>query len=260
MTSPTNGIIATADQEASWIRRFHAIDGIGVRLLCFPHAGGSASYFFAVSRALAPRAEVLAVQYPGRQDRRLEPAIESVTELAERVYGALGAWTDRPLAFFGHSMGAIMAFEVARLMQARDGTGPVHLFASGRRAPARYREGTVHQYNDQELLAELSRIGGTDQRFLRDPEMHATVLPVVRSDYRAIESYRYTAGSPLACPITALVGDADPQTTVDEANSWADHTAGGFRLRVFTGGHFYLDAHRAEVINLISATLADTTD
>jgi len=245
------------DDRTRWIRRFHPAPEAETRLICFPHAGGSASYYFPVSRTLTPRIEVLAVQYPGRQDRRLEPSVDNIPDLAERTYAALAEeWIDRPFAFFGHSMGAILAFEVARLIQARDGRSPVHLFASGRRAPTRYREGRVHRYDDAALIAELTRNGGTDQRFLGDAEMRAAILPLVRSDYRAIETYRYVPGPPLACPITALVGDSDPQTTIDEASAWAEQCAEGFDLRVFPGGHFYLDAHREAVTDAVSAVVA----
>jgi surfactin synthase thioesterase subunit len=245
-------------REDRWIRRFHPSPDSPVRLICFPHAGGSASYYFTVSQTLTPDIEVLAVQYPGRQDRRLEPAVGDLGALAEAIYAAMRPRTDRPFAFFGHSMGAILAFEVARLLRERDGVSPVHLFASGRRAPSCYREGTVHRYDDAALLAELLRNGGTDRRFLDDAEVRATILPVVRADYQAIEGYRFRPGPPLDCPVTALVGDRDQQTTRDEAAAWGEHGTGEFQLRVFPGGHFYLDNHRTAVIELISTTLTAT--
>ncbi|WP_138796198.1 thioesterase II family protein, partial [Escherichia coli] len=131
------------------------------RLVCFPHAGGSAAYFHGVSRALSPAVDVLAVQYPGRQDRRHEPLIDSIDGLAARVREELAPWTDRPLALFGHSMGAMVAFEVALRLTA-DGAAPSVLFASGRRAPSRYREESVHLHDDAGIMAELSRLDGTD--------------------------------------------------------------------------------------------------
>lgn len=246
-------------REDRWIRRFHPIPGNGPRLFCFPHAGGSASYYFPVSRALTPDIEVLAVQYPGRQDRHREPAVGDLTTLAESIYTATRPWTDRPFAFFGHSMGAVLAFEVARRLQERDGIRPVHLFASGRRAPSCYREGSVHRLADNDLLAELVRNGGTDRRFLDDAEIRATILPLIRVDYRAVEGYRFEPGPLLDCPLTALVGDRDQQTTRDEAEAWSAHHTGDFQLRMFPGGHFYLDNHRDPVIDLISTTLMATT-
>jgi pyochelin biosynthetic protein PchC len=226
-----------------------------VRLFCFPHAGGSASYYFPFSQALGPDIETWAVQYPGRQDRRHEPLIDNIPELADRVYEALGDEGDRPFAFFGHSMGAVVAFEVARRLEQRARTAPVRLFVSGRRAPSRRRRGEVHLRDDSGLIAELRRVGGTDHRFLGDTELLAAILPVTRNDYRAIETYEWAPGSPLGCPVTALVGDSDPQTTADEASAWAEHSTGGFDLRILPGGHFYLDAGRAQVVDAISGAL-----
>jgi surfactin synthase thioesterase subunit len=246
---------SSATGEGRWIRRFHPSPDHAVRLVCFPHAGGAASYYFPFSRALAPEIEVLAVQYPGRQDRRHEPAATGIGALADRIVPELAAWDGRPLAFFGHSMGATVAYEVARRLAGRGGSAPVRLLVSGRRAPSRHRTGTVHRRDDAGLVAELRRAGSTDPRILGDAELLAAVLPVIRSDYRAIETYVPEPGPPLECPVTALVGDRDPQTTVDEADAWREHTRNAFELRVFAGGHFYLDACRPQVIDAIRGAL-----
>lgn len=244
------GDFAGADQ---WIRRFQSEAG-GAALVCFPHAGGSASYFFPWSRMLAPAAQVWAIQYPGRQDRRLEPCIDNIPELADAIHGALSTRMDGPCAFFGHSMGAVLAFEVARRLEG-DGGAVTRLFASGRRAPSRHRDEDVHRRADAGVVAELRLVGGTDPRVLADPELLRMILPTVRGDYQAIETYSYSPGPPLNCGITAMVGDADPKTTVDEAAAWAGHCAGEFELRVFPGDHFYLDTCRPGVIDTIAASL-----
>jgi surfactin synthase thioesterase subunit len=241
-----------------WIRIYHPGAEEGCRLVCFPHAGGSASYYFPFATALRDRVEVLAVQYPGRQDRRLEPLIDNIPELADRTAEALAEWSDRPFAFFGHSMGAVLAFEVALRLGRQARPGPVWFFASGRRAPSRDRADRrlLHRDPDAAVIAELRRLGGTDQRFLGDEELLASILPVARNDYRAIETYAWLPGGPkLTCPVTALVGEADPQTTLDEAGGWREHAAGEFDLRTFPGGHFYLDTHRTAVIDVVSAAL-----
>lgn len=243
-----------AARSEEWIRCFRPAAG-SVRLVCFPHAGGSASYFFPWSRSPVLTAELLAVQYPGRQDRRGEPCIDEIPKLAERIHHALKPWTDGACAFFGHSMGAVLAFEVARRLEANGG-GLARLFVSGRRAPSRHRNENVHLGADDRVVAEMRLIGGTDERFLKDPELLRFILPAVRADYRAIETYAYSPGPPLRCGTTAMVGDADPRTTVEEAAAWAEHSTGDFALRVFPGDHFYLDACRAGVIETISSTLA----
>ncbi|MFD4628485.1 thioesterase II family protein [Streptomyces sp. NPDC058284] len=242
-----------------WIRRFRPRPEAGVRLVCFPHAGGSATYYqpLAQSPTLLPEAEVLAVQYPGRQDRRRERLVDEIPVLADLVTKALLPFGDRPLAFFGHSMGAVLAYEVAQRLGERTGNEPCHLFVSGRRAPSVFRPGTVHLLSDAELAAELRRAGGTDPMFLNDEELLAEILPIVRNDYRAIELYRWSPSPPLACPITALIGDRDAQATRDEAAAWRQHTDGPFDLKVFSGGHFYLNTHQQGVSEIISKALTD---
>jgi surfactin synthase thioesterase subunit len=244
-----------------WIRRFHPCSDSGARLVCFPHAGGSASYYYPFSQTLAPGIEVLTVQYPGRQDRRHEPPLTDVRRIAAGAAAALEPWlgggSTGPVAFFGHSMGAVVAYETALLLRDRTGWEPARLFASGRRAPSRPRGGDVHTRDDAGLVAELRRVGGTDERFLGDRELLAAILPVTRADYRAIETYAWSPVPPLGCPVTALTGDADPQTTAEEAAAWREHTTGPFELRVFPGGHFYLDAQRAAVVGAVRAVLPD---
>lgn len=241
--------------EGEWVRSFRSPAETGVRLVCFPHAGGSASYYFPMSGLLGPDVELVALQYPGRQDRCAEKCVDNVPDLADQVFAALRGWTDRPFAFFGHSMGAILAFEVARRFQRGTARGPVWLFASGYPAPARLRGGTIHLRDDAGLVTELLSAGGTDPRWLDNSDLLASVLPPMRDDYKAIETHRSMPGPPLDCPITVLVGDADPQTTMDEAAAWRESTDGAFDLQVFAGGHFYLDEHLAEVSDKVSATL-----
>src|ERR1035441_1955642 len=185
----------------SSVRRFHPAPDAGTRLICFPHAGGSSTYFFPMSRALSPAVDVLALQYPGRQDRQPEPCVDDLKKLAGMLVQELLQWTDRPFVLFGHSMGATLAFEVA-LGLARDGVTPQGLFVSGRRAPSRFRDERVHLYTDAEFLADLKRLSGTDPQMF-DDDVLGMILPALRSDYRAAESYRYQPGPRLSCRIVA---------------------------------------------------------
>ncbi|MEE1943113.1 alpha/beta fold hydrolase [Streptomyces sp. TRM 70361] len=244
----------SSDAGDLWVRRFHPAPQALVRLLCLPHAGGSASYFYPVSQRLAPRVETLAVQYPGRQDRRNEPCLETVQDLADQIVEVLGPWQDKPLALFGHSLGATVAFEVALRMEAR-GTRPAALIASGRRAPSAPRDERVHLRNDEGLLEEIRRLDGTQSQLLEDDEIRRMVLPSIRADYKAAETYRYEPGPPLSTPLYALTGDADPKATTDEVRTWADHTTGRFEMTVYPGGHFYLNAHAPAVTEEIAAWL-----
>ena len=242
-------------EAAEWIRRFHPAPTAPARLVCFPHAGGSASYFHPVSAALAPSVEVLAVQYPGRQDRYAEPPVDDLFVLADQLVDVLAPELTGPVAFFGHSMGASLAFEVARRLEER-GTQLLALFVSGRRAPSAFRDERVHEKADDELLAEVKRLSGTDSRVLEDDEILRMVLPALRSDYKAAELYRYRPGPDVGCPVVALIGDRDPKVTEAEARQWAERTSGGFELHSYPGGHFYLNDHAAAVIRLIGERLA----
>ncbi|MFB6887954.1 thioesterase II family protein [Kitasatospora sp. NPDC056327] len=241
--------------DSLWYRRFHPVDTASARVVMFTHAGGSAGYFRDWSAALSPYADVLAVQYPGRLDRLDEPAFDSLTALAERAYAALRPWADRPLVLFGHSMGAVVAFEVARRFE-RDGvTGPVRLCVSGCRAPSEPRESSVHLLPDDALLAEVARLGGTDERVLADPELRDLILPSLRGDYTAVETYLAKPEEIVTVPVTAMTGDADPRVTVEQMGDWAAHTTDAFDLHVFPGGHFYLAQERRAVLDVLISHL-----
>lgn len=246
---------AAASTEDRWIRRFQPSPEARTQLVCLPHAGGSATFYFPVASALSPAIDVLAIQYPGRQDRRLEPALTSIGALADSVFAALSGCLDRPLALFGHSMGATVAFEVASRLEAV-GVVAAALFVSGRRAPSRHRDETVHQRTDDGIVAELKALSGTEVSLLGDQELVRMILPAIRSDYRAVETYRYQPKPKLACPIFAFVGDSDPRVEVDDVRAWADHTTATFDLRIFPGGHFYLTQYETAIIAEVNAALA----
>ncbi len=243
--------------DSVWLRRYGDARPGAPRLVCFPHAGGSASFYFPVAQALSPDIEVLAVQYPGRQDRRSEPLIDSIAVLADRIFTELAALDPPgepavPLHLFGHSMGATVAFEVTRRLQDAGLPGPARLFASARRAPSRTRADRVHTRDDEGLIQELRRLSGTDSRVLGNEEIMRMAIPAIRNDYRAVETYRAEPGTRIDSPVTVLVGDSDPTTTLAEARAWEEHTSAGIELRVFPGGgHFYLADRPEEVIDVI---------
>ncbi|MFG2142259.1 thioesterase II family protein [Streptomyces sp. NPDC048650] len=240
-----------------WIHRFHpAPQDTDLTLVCFPHAGGSASYFRPLADTLGPAVEVLSVQYPGRQDRRAEAPITSIPRLADEILTVLESLPRRRLVLFGHSMGACVAFEVARRIEQRSSLELLGLVASGRSAPPTLRDTKVRFMDDDGVTAEIRRLNGTDDRLLLDDDVIRMIMPAIRGDYLAVESYRYQPGPPLRCPISVLVGDDDPQVTRAEAEEWRDHTEGGFTLRGFPGGHFYLAEQKAQVAQTLTEDLA----
>ncbi|WP_181797416.1 thioesterase II family protein [Streptomyces sp. WELS2] len=240
--------------HSKWLRRFHQPEPGAPRLLCLPHAGGSASFYFPVSKALSPAVDVRAAQYPGRQDRAGEPLAHSVQELARGVFEALDERDPAPLALFGHSMGALVAFELARLLE-NAGRPPAVLFLSGRRGPSAERTETLGLDDDARLIEEVVRLDGTDAAVFQDEDLLQLILPVLRADYRAVDTYRPTPGPRLGCPLVVLTGDADPRVTPDEARTWARETDGPFECHVHPGGHFYLVARQQAVLAGIEAAL-----
>ncbi|MFC0112325.1 thioesterase II family protein [Kibdelosporangium aridum] len=241
--------------QDTWLRAFHPRPTPEMDLVCLPHAGGAASFYFGLSERLPDSVQLRSVQYPGRQDRRRDAPVESVHQLAAQILDALDVPGDRPLAVFGHSMGATVGFELIRMMERERGVSPIVFFASGRPAPSRHHSKDIHLLDDKGIVAELKRINGTDSRVLDDPELLEFVMPAIRADYRAAETYRYQPGPKLRCPVVALAGDSDPNVTVADAAKWEDHTEASCTLRVLPGGHFFPDEQRDLVATIVADTL-----
>jgi surfactin synthase thioesterase subunit len=236
-----------------WVRRHRVKPDARVRLVCLPHAGGTATSFARWSTLFPPTVELLAVQYPGRQERHHEPHVEDIMRMAPPIADELAAGDDLPIALFGHSMGAVVAFEVARRLEA-GGVRPVWLFPSGRPAPGPHH-GDIGHRDDESLLAEMREFNATDERLLGDEEIRALILRTMRSDFKAMDTYRYEPGAPLSCPVTALTGDADTRVSHADAAAWERHTTGAFEVRTFPGGHFYLRENLTALIHLIGLRL-----
>ncbi|MFD7845763.1 thioesterase II family protein [Nocardia sp. NPDC059764] len=228
----------------TWLRELRPDPAPETVLVCFPPGGGSVGAYRQLARRFGAGTAVFGVQYPGRQDRLGDPPVPALTELAGHAATDLLAWPkDVRLAIFGHSMGATVAYETARRVEA-GGREVTHLFVSGRPAPVHEEAGRLHEGPDEGLIAELERLSNdpASVRILRDePGLADLVLPAVRTDYRAVETYRHQTGAPLRTPITALISSSDPTTSTDQAGQWRDFTTADFDLATFEGGHFYLD-------------------
>ncbi|MDH6134295.1 surfactin synthase thioesterase subunit [Kitasatospora sp. MAA4] len=241
----------TVQASEEWIQNFRPAPEAGVRLVCCPHAGASASAFGPLARALPAWIEALSVQYPGRQAG--SAGFTDIGELAERTAEKLAPWADRPLAVFGHSMGSAVAFELVRRLQAA-GTPPVRLFVSGRRAPSDGLGANVPR-NDEEIVEELRALGGVPVRLLERPKYREAVLSVIRNDYRANSGYLASPQAVVDCPVTFLLAAEDPYVDRDAAGGWQRHTSRDFSVLPFPGGHFYLNDQLEKVAGTIAADL-----
>jgi surfactin synthase thioesterase subunit len=249
-----------SEELGPWFHRFSPVHGNPVRLFCFPHAGGGAAAFVRLSRTLAPDVDVLGVQYPGRQDRLGEECVRTLPELADLISAEVRRLTADgvPYALFGHSMGATVAFETARRLEADGGAGPLALLASGRVPPATPPVNGGRLPDDRALLADLRRLGGTAAAVFDDPRLLGVVLPSLRGDYHAVQRYAFSGERRvLNCAVTAMVGDSDIRVSVAQSADWADYTNGDFVARVFPGGHFYLDENNGPVADCVRTLLLE---
>ncbi|MFF5250941.1 thioesterase II family protein [Streptomyces leeuwenhoekii] len=243
--------------ESAWLKRFEPVSAPRIRLVCLPHAGGTAGAYHAWTRDLPADVELVAVQYPGRQERLGEPCVTEMDTLADHVTRALLPLTGRPLALFGHSMGACVAYEAALRLITRHQIRPRMLFVSGHASPLRRDDGghLLHLRDDEGLLAGLRALGGVQEEVYADPALRELVIPSLRADMRLIENYRRTRAHRLDIPVTAYAGDADPEVSAAGIGEWRDLTTAPFTARTFPGGHFYLHDRRAELVADIAARL-----
>ncbi len=205
---------------------------------------------------LPSEVEVGPIQLPGRGSRLSEPPHERLSSLVQAIAPALLPHLDKPFALFGHSMGAIICFELTRHLRRQHQPGPVHIFVSGRRAPQlQTRRPPIHQLAEHQFLEELRHLNGTPEPVLRDPEMMQLLLPMLRADFALSETYVYVDDEPLDCPITAFGGIADSWAGDDALSAWRVQTNSIFRLRMFPGDHFFLNSAREALLTEISKDL-----
>ena len=224
-----------------------------LRLFCFPYGGSAARAYRPWTQGLPPGIDVCAIQLPGRGNRLREPPIAKMSQAVELVGKEIVTLLDRPYAFFGHSMGAILAFEVARLLRRSGHQSPTHLFVSGHQAPQiPNTEPFTYNLPDAEFIEELQRLNGTPLEVLEHPDMMRMMLPLLRADFESIQTYSYKHEPPLECPITALGGLLDPEISRETLEPWREQTVAAFNLQMFPGDHFFLHTEQANVLRVIA--------
>jgi medium-chain acyl-[acyl-carrier-protein] hydrolase len=259
---------ASSAPPSGWLRYQPLAPASHARLLCFPHAGGGASSFSGWSRKLPAEIELIRLQLPGREDNVAEPPFTEIGGLAAALAPQLAPLLsqDVPLAFYGHSMGAILAFELTRELRRRGEPLPFHLFVSGRRAPQLpLSHARLYALDDPMLIEYLRRMGGVDARALDRPAWLRRYFPTMRADLEVSDLYRYRPEPPLPVPISAFNGSDDPTVPRHEWLAWREQTSHGFAGQALSGRHFFdrvgqdrLIASIVDVIRLFAEQTAPT--
>jgi medium-chain acyl-[acyl-carrier-protein] hydrolase len=225
-----------------------------VRLFCFPYSGAGASIFRPWAAQLAPHVEVLAIQLPGRETRLKEPLFTNLPALIPTLTPVLLPYLDRPFVFFGHSVGALISFEVARQLRRLGHLTPFHLIASGRQAPQLLASTPpIHQLPNTDFLEQLSRYNGTPTIVLQNVELMNLFMPILRADLAMNETYIYTPEAAFEFAITALGGLQDEQVSQAGLSAWREQTSGDFCFKMFPGDHFFLKNQQMEILQFIAS-------
>ena len=232
-----------------------------LRLFCLPFAGGGASAFRSWARALPRSIEVCPVQLPGRENRIRESPYTDIQSLAGLLAGQMQMYLQKPYALYGHSMGALLAFELARMLQRNNAPLPLTLFlAAHRAAHLAPRRAPLYSLPDEELIQALRRLGGLQDEVLENRELLNILLPTIRADLTLCDLYDYSSAAPLNCSFQLYGGRDDKDVLHEDLEAWGQHSTKGSNLRVFTGGHFFLRSDSDALMQAIGSVLAQLGD
>ena len=247
------------DDVNAWVVRPQPSARPRLRLFCFPYAGGGASIFRAWPTYLPVDIEVCSIQLPGHETRLSEPLFTSLEALVSVLAQVLQPYLMQPFAFFGHSLGALVGFELARTLRQWGQPGPIHLFVSGHSAPQiPQTDPLVHQLPQADFIQKLTSLNGTPIEVLQNPELMELLYPVLRADFALNETYVYRPGLPLDCALSALGGLHDDLAGRSDIEPWREQTRGRFSLRILPGDHFFIHSARAPVLHAVVQDLTES--
>lgn len=251
-----------ADVMQRWLYRPQPVARPRQRLFCFPYAGGNAMGFRRWPTWLPADVELCAIVLPGRGARSNEPARSDLLSLSRDIAGVVEHYCDVPCAFFGHSLGALLAFEVTRVLRERGATVPAHLLVAARQAPDHAIDESVAPpaTEDAAFIARLARLGGTPREVLADEQLMALMLPALKADFIALDSWRYRDEPPLRVPITALAGSEDRSVCADSVRRWSGHTTRKFQFHLLHGDHFFIHSREQDLVRHVARALADLSE
>jgi len=248
--------VASLTHDQAWFRGVPRNRKPLVRLLCFPHAGAGASSFNGWPKYLASDIDLVKAQLPGREDNAALPPLTRMEDLIPELLPQVETLLDAPLAIYGHSMGALVAFETVRALRRRGHGLPVALFVSGRRAPQKpLRRVMLHELPEDGLVAHLRKMGGTSSAILESAKWRQRYLPTMRADLQLSDIYRYREEAPLACPLYAFLGERDDEMHREDWEAWSEQAAGAFERRLLPGGHIFSANEQALLAGRISEIL-----
>lgn len=243
------------NQKAAWINSRNLNPAAQVRLFCFPYAGGGEAAYRTWQQNTPDTLAVLPIQLPGRGSRLAEPPFTRLRPLALALSEALASEPGGRFAFFGHSMGGLIAFELARQLRREGKPLPVHLFISAKSCPAKAEELPPSEIPDAQLIEILRSYEGTPEEVLQDPELMNLLLPAIRADMELCNTYVCDPEPPLPCPITVFGGLEDHVSRRPGLEGWREYTSAQFTLRMFPAGHFFVKKWERAILEVICRDL-----